>query len=263
MKTHKTPAYYRAPLTKRADIVSWLVDRATHENGRPGYGPFTFNVKCYDADLSFGNLVAVIGSEIPSDSIRYLAECRAKLQGMNNDDLWNEAAQDACENVTAGEISRMLWNGSAPIAKWEFAGRSGGWLTLTSFDGIKLAPHDGEYILTDPETPYRWLHRLYRFLVQCTHDFRREAVKREVEYKAAFNFFLNHCMDIPDDETYLVNAKTEQEKAVVLRKEAEDLLYQGIRNGESMVNLTEIQARTMAQVLQDDIENAGWKLIKI
>lgn len=211
----KTPKYYRAPLIKRSDIVAWLVDRATVSNARRGYGLFTFNVKCHNYDLSFGNLLAIEtkAGDLPCDSIPYLLECRERLTHQESESLYQTAIENAGRSVMENDGYRMLWDDNGAIADWAFDGRSGGWLCLTSFDGVTLKPFD-EDILTDPETAYVWLRSLYRFLVQCDHDFRREAVKSEIEWQAASTFFHNTCSDVQTAEMRAAKQAKQDEETI-------------------------------------------------
>jgi hypothetical protein len=82
----------------------------------------------------------------------------------------------------------MLWDGDKAIAEWSFGGRSSGWLCLIGFENHAIECADDLKGLE-----YPMLRRLYRFIVQCGHDFRSEAIHREVEYQAAFNLFANAC----------------------------------------------------------------------
>lgn len=191
----KTPSYYRAPLTKRAAIIAWLLARP---NSRPSYGLFTFNVKIYNVDLSFDNL-AKQDVGVPDQSARYLAECRKRH---NENELYDMAIEDMRDSINDTDSYRMLWDGEAnQIAEWTFDGRSGGWLVLKSFDDKDLENLARDYDLADilEDASYVWLRRLYRFLVQCDHDFRREALVCELVYQAAFNFFHNVCSDVLTD----------------------------------------------------------------
>lgn len=192
----KTPAAYAAPLRSRAAILAFL---ATAANSRPGYGLFAFNVKAYSVDLSFDNLAkrARESGELSADvSPRYLAECRELHDA---DRLYEWAIERARESVTDCDTHRILWDGSETLAEWSFAGRSGGWLVLESFEGVPLRNGlDAQGIIEGMAYPQ--LRRLYRFIVQCLHDFRREAVKSEIEHVAAFDLFANVCAEVETDE---------------------------------------------------------------
>lgn len=217
---HRTPAYYRAPLRSRAAIVAFLKDAA---NGRPSYGLFTFNVKAYGVDLSFDNLAkrARECGELAKDaSPRYLAECRAEYEETGEGQLCEWAIEQARENVKDFDTNRMLWNGDKAIAEWSFAGRSGGWLALESFEGMELGEsavrRHGSDMLWDSiaGSSFPFLRRLYRFVVQCLHDFRREAVESEIEHQAAFALFVNLCTDVETDEQAAEREAAEGAEAV-------------------------------------------------
>lgn len=196
----KTPEYYKAPLRSRHDIVAWLLDRAK-SNPRPSYGLFCYNVKLGRLDTSFARVLAVGRDcgELACESPRYLAELES---------LWNEkvetafevGTEDAQNSVMDTDGYRMLWDGAGPIADWCFAGRSAGWLVLTKFDGVDFEQAAWASCMSQSdwavdffaEQSFRYLRNLYRFLVQCDHDFANP--EREVEYQAASYFLLN-CVD--------------------------------------------------------------------
>jgi hypothetical protein len=203
MKTkHKTPAGYVAPLRSRAAIVAWLLARA-ESNSRPSYGLFCYNVKLYRLNTDFSHAVKLAKESgvLACESDRYLAECQALWDNGSSETAFEVGTQDACESVTDDDSNRMLWDGSGAIAEWEFNGRSGGWLCLKEFDGVNLSAMDRHEFeaFTEPGmgASFPWLRNLYRFLVQCDHDFRRP--ESEVEYQAAGWFFANAVHGIKTD----------------------------------------------------------------
>ncbi len=195
---HKTPTYYRAPLKSRAEIVAFLT---TAQNSRPAYGLFAFNVKVHSTDLSFDHLtkLAIESGELSASvSKRYLDACR---ELHNEQKLYDWATESARDGVMDCETYSMLWDGNGAIANWEFNGRSGGWLVLTEFEGIKLAGRSLDFTYSDlADLPFPQLRRLYRFIVQCQHDFNPGNVRSEVEYQAAFDLFSNVCANVETDE---------------------------------------------------------------
>lgn len=202
-KRHKTPAGYVAPLKSRAAIVAWLLDRAK-SNSRPGYGLFTYNVKLHRLKTDFAHLckLARESGELAADaSPRYLAAVEA-VYDEHSRAVWESAEETARDQLTGDDTNRVLWNGDEVLAEWAFDGRSGGWLVLKSFGGVTLGAFDAEELLATPEQDggpsYKWLRNLYRFLVQCDHDFRRP--ESEVEYQAAFTLFANFAADVETDQ---------------------------------------------------------------
>lgn len=187
-KKFRTPPGYRAPLRSRAAITAWLQSRI-RQNSRPAYGLFTFNVKLHHLKTDFAHLTQLFISsgEISNPSPRYLREVEA-VYATDYDAIWQAAEETARDHVKNDSTARMLWNGEKEIAEWEFAGRSGGWLVLTEFDGTNLAGLDSDWL---QDCSFRYLRNLYRFLVQCSYDFRRP--ESEVEYQAAFMLFANYA----------------------------------------------------------------------
>ncbi len=60
---------------------------------------------------------------------------------------------------------------------------------------------------------FRTLRRLYRFIVQCLHDFRREGVRSEIEWQAAFHLFANVCRNVESDEAEAARHEAESAEA--------------------------------------------------
>jgi len=218
----KIPPGYAAPLKSRAAIVAFLTERA-NDNPRKGYGLFTYNVKLRNLRDSFTDLCKVAreaGELAPDASPRYLAEVE-DIYNDQRETIWDQAIEDAGESVLNDVGNRMLWDGPAEeIADWELAGRSGGWLALKRFDGVDLSKCDPEQFT---EFPYEWLRRLYRFLIQCDHDFRRP--ESEVEYKAAFSLFQNYARGVKTDEQQAeIEAAAEREASERAYWETRDMV---------------------------------------
>lgn len=209
---HKTPPQYITPLRSKSEILAFLKIAA---NARPQYGLFAFNVKVYRADLSFANLVEIgqtMGEIDENVSACYLAECQKRYDEEN---LYNIAIENARNSVVEDDLYRMMWDGSKPVAEWSFEGRSGGWLVLQFFEGLPLTPDAfGEDDLDD--LSFLTLRRLYRFIVQCLHDFRPEAVRGEIEHQASFILFQNLCTDIETDKE--VTKREARERAETLER---------------------------------------------
>ncbi len=183
----KRPSYYSAPLKSRAAIVAWLLERAD-ANPRKSYGLFCYNVKLHRLNTDFERAWrnALEGGYLPCTSLRFKEACRALWDNGSSETAFEVGAQDAASNVVDDDGYRMLWDGDRAIAEWDIAGRSGGWLVLKSFDGVSLGEmdrHEFEAFMEPDGASYNWLRNLYRFLVQCDHDFRRP--ESEVEYIAA------------------------------------------------------------------------------
>ena len=210
----KTPSYYVAPLRSRAEIVAFLKQAA---NERPQYGIVAINVKLYHVDLSFDHLLAMARKEgfgyVSTASPRYVAACRLVHEEIGESTLCDYAIEGARDGAIDDDGYRLIWNEDKIIADWAFDGRSSGWLVLQSFEGINMVTGNGygDAILDDLD--FRTLRRLYRFIVQSRHDFRREAVRESVEYAAAFMLFENLCHTVEIDEQEAKRLEAERSEA--------------------------------------------------
>ena len=202
-KHFKTPAGYVAPLRSKAAILAFLGDcPLTDDRGGYNYNHenylFCFNVKVHaSVDLSFDTLLAKavemgeLDKARAADSV-WVKQAREAYDKYGEEELYNLAIEDCQKSVHDCDSYKMLWNGTGAIADWAFLGRSGGWLCLTEFDGIKMDGFGKEELA---ELDFKTLNRLYRFIVQRGHDFREEAIVNEIQFNAAFSLFANLCSD--------------------------------------------------------------------
>lgn len=196
----KRPAYYAAPLRSRKQIVDFLADHTRYD--RDEALPLAWNVKLYGLDLDFDHLIEVYrnSGEYPRDARwldypEFLTPAKGKYEE-NEDNLFDSAVEAARRNIEDGEVT--LWKGDTLAVSYEFHGRSGGWLVMTSFMGDKLGgmwAADFREWLT--ELDYNKLRNLYELVVQNDHDFARKQAIAEVEYQAASLLFDIYCSDVP------------------------------------------------------------------
>ena len=198
----KTPKQYRAPLQKRSQIEAWLSDAQGFDRRAYDYKPswlFCRNVKLHGLDLSFKQLIKrateTAIDECKAEDAVWLKNAEEAFGDVNSDNLYSWAVEDAAsafigrDCVPDDDGNNMLWDGTPVDVKFQFMGRSSGWLVLTHFNGCELNRE------TDwAEWSYKDLRTLYRYLVQLAADTTREKIVAEVEYKAAFNLFVN-CFD--------------------------------------------------------------------
>lgn len=199
----KMPEYYRAPLKSKRDIIDWI----TSNFNRPYYDRndgswFHWDVSVpYKTDLSFDRLLEIldwgyIGDSdfVPKEQIIAALRQRYEDNGPDEYTLWDCAVDNARESVRDDDGYKMLWDGTDVGAEWWFLGRNGKHLCLAKFDGCDISRRIGDQdlveYLEDLHTDGK-LHTLYKFLVQCNHDFKPEYVQETVEYAAAFDLFVN------------------------------------------------------------------------
>lgn len=218
MSKSKIPEGYKAPLKKRSDIIEYL-QGGTSSQSRYYEGHtwhYCWDVKCWP-DLEFDDLVKAaisMGYEslVHMDDIHWIEDAK-QLHAEHSNSLWDWGIEDAQRDwrgntigkfgtydegapwygchAPDGDAYRMLWDGTMCDPRFAFFGRSGGWLTLTMFNGITL---DGD---CDFEDEYLWdynsLRLFYRFLVQTNHDITKTDAGVRVTECAAFTFFANIC----------------------------------------------------------------------
>lgn len=207
----RPPAHYRTPLRSRKDITKFILD-ATYQrsDGRYKYHPLCFNVKIYDLDFSFDNLLKIWqdneGVKVFHKTREWLEPAKAKLERVA-DTLCDQALEDARDDIDNDDFWRIHWDGTQFERTLVFDGRNAGWLSLTTFGRFDFTKEPADYTFgtlegTNPycKMSYPMLRELYKFIVQLKHDTRKEAVKANVEDKAAFNFFANVCQGLPEPD---------------------------------------------------------------
>ena len=208
------PEFYTTPLTARADIANYLMNRKGRYYRDHGHLLFVFNVKVYDPDLDFDHMLDLnveSGYGAGGTDPGWIEETRQRHAETDQDDLYQMGVDDAGRQVTESDCFNHLYDGTPVDVEYAFVGRSSGWIALTKFEGIKLIDPDllkdlFEGVQEDGETPTLTdvaLQRLYALIRMLEHDLTQEKAKAEVEYQAAFNFFENLCADIPTADVCL------------------------------------------------------------
>ena len=197
----RKPDYYRTPLRNRQEIVRFII-RVTNQRCYHQPHPLCFNVKCYHVNFDFDHLLK-LWNEYESDPIythdeEWLKAARQRLAVTNENSLWEWAQDDACRQFTDSDAFRTLWDGTSVNVAYSFEGRSGGWLSINSFEGCDFTERHIEETLM--EMDYAKLRKLYQLIVTLIHD--TENPSKEMEHQAAFIFFANVCSDIPQPDAY-------------------------------------------------------------
>lgn len=207
------PEAYTTPLKKRADIAAYLMNRRSRSYRDHGHLLFCFNVKVYCPDLDFDHLLDLhrqSGYAEGKDSDAYwVEEARQRYAETDQDNLLEWAIEDAGRLVADSDCYTHLCDGTQVEAEFAFVGRSGGWTALTEFEGIKMTGPDhlrnlfesGE---DDGDTlSDESLHRIYSLVRMLEYELTQEKAKSEVEFQAAFAYFVNICGDIPTSDVLL------------------------------------------------------------
>lgn len=175
--------------------------------------PFCFNVKIYRVNFDFDHLLNIYRTRFLQDpeftkSPEWLAQAKEKYEEVK-DGLFEPAIEVARAYFVGFEgqedlrADQCLWDGTPVEATFSFEGRSGGWLSINSFEGIDFTDDDiypdGEHPVRDMlmRQSFRWLRKFYKFVAMLSHDLSGNKVEDEVEFQAAIGFFENACGDIP------------------------------------------------------------------
>lgn len=224
----KKPAKYKYPLRSRAAILEWLKARKPYF-GHYEFYPLNWNVKAYGVNLDFDHLVKRF-QEWASPDIApggkyheaYLAYARKKHAQLRDDELWQWGTEEAWRSVENDDGRRMLWNDEGPQVDIEFGleGRSGGHLVVRKYDGFTFGRGRERYEWEQylDELTWKDLWYLYRMVVTWDADFTQEAARDEIEYQAAFQFFVNHV----GDESWIDESKVFRSAAIDLGAPTEE-----------------------------------------
>lgn len=198
----RKPDYYKTPLRSREAIVDFCIDAARQRGYDHRPHPFCFNVKAWGTDLSFDHLLEIFRKDVDNypwlGNEDWLQAAREKFEELDQNDLWEWGREGACGLVTDSDCYNHLWDGTPVDVEYSFEGRSGGWISLNSFDGVDFTNRDyGDIRELLLEQDYAWLRRFYQLIVMLKHDFTTEAAVSEIEHHAAFCFVENCCHGIP------------------------------------------------------------------
>ncbi len=202
-KRFKCPEYYAAPLRSKTEIIEYLKsEKYWSVRYYRGVFLFCFNVKVYQIDFSFDNLLKILANvecdfdkQKQNDST-WLAAARAVYdEQFKQDYVLENVLNDMCDDVFNTDTYHTLWDGTQVDVDFEFNGRSGGWLCISEFEGLPVRGTWEEF----DEADYAKLLKLYKFIQQCSHDFSCEMVTKEVHYQAAYR--LANLFEINDVQT--------------------------------------------------------------
>lgn len=208
------PAAYKTPLKRRADIAAYLLNRQGRYYRDHGHLLFCFCVKVHDPDLDFDHLLDLYrksgyGGDTLNDPA-WIEEAGQRHAETDQDDLFQWAIQDAGRLVTESDCFNHLYDGTPVEVEFAFVGRSGGWIALTEFEGIKMTDPEvlrqvleGKDEESEPTMSYQSLRHLYALVRMLEHDLTQDKAQAETEHQAAFNYFSNLCADIPTADVCL------------------------------------------------------------
>lgn len=199
----KIPEKYRVAVRQhgasRAAAIRYLEAIGGYSSRNERYA-FSWNVKAYNVDFAADNLYthdaagdfAHLRDKCKNDGERgvlYGYFCSV-LGGMLSP-LWDIATEEAWESFK--EDSNTFWGDELDI-EWGLAGRSGGHLVLCSVEGYDCSMRDEDLIEAmqekESDGTYVMSHRrvatVFLLCLQTSLDWPREAVGKEVEYRAAW-----------------------------------------------------------------------------
>lgn len=150
-KPRKNASPYPTPLRSRKAIVDYVTGKNGWDDRSYDHKHhlFCFNVKIYNFDLSFDNLLKVWGDrgegnkELLASDTEYVARLRERFDenGNRENQLWEWAIETMQRTFWSDRDSKpdddgwnSLFDGSVDVhARFQFHGRSAGWLVLTEF----------------------------------------------------------------------------------------------------------------------------------
>jgi len=194
------PEAYSTPLTKRADIASYLINRRGRYYRDYGHLLFVCNVKVYSPDLDFDTLLDLYGKsgygEGKVTDASWVEEARQRHAETDQDDLYQWAIEDAGRLAMDSDCYTHLYDGTPVDVEYAFVGRSGGWIALTKFEGVKLI--DPEYLRDlfegdeeDGDRPTlsdEALQRLYALVRMLEHDLTPEKSRGRGQASSRLHF---------------------------------------------------------------------------
>ena len=170
-----------------------------------GCFPLNYYVKADHVDLDFDHLWEKYAPEHmpaevkdvvknPEFAAAYEMVARREYDRIEQNTLWEWGQEGAWNSVTDSDTFGSLWSGGTYKCKFGLYGRSGGHLCVEEAVGFNLnkKPEDLYNELNDPEyTRIEDLRILYKLARQWEVDFTAKKASAEIEYQAAWQFFVN------------------------------------------------------------------------
>jgi len=186
----KKPDYYKTPLKKKKDIAGFIIDHTSNRAYERDWHPFCFNVKIPFVDLSYDHLLNIY-QENYGEVLAFEAKQR-EVQNNENEN-WEYVIDRMRDDVTDSDLFKYLWNGNKVEVQYSFEGRSGGWLSINSFEGVDFNEwswYSSQYRETNLlEQNYSWLRKFYQLVVMLVHDTNNSSLKLNFEtYSSEFLF---------------------------------------------------------------------------
>jgi hypothetical protein len=204
----KTPPQYRSPLRSRKEIIDFLINTTEQRIYDYKPHPFCFNVKVRRLDFDFDHLLKIF-QQMEDDPIYthepdWLEAAKQRYEDTNINDFCDSVMDDARQRFL--DQDHVLYDGTSIKATFSFEGRSGGWLSINSFEGhdftanyeygSRVSLESLRELLTG--LPYPVLRRLYKFVVILKVEVNNR--EEELEFQGAYSFFGNVCADIPQPD---------------------------------------------------------------
>lgn len=201
---------YTFPHRSRKDKVDYLLSNGGYGgfNSRPYQYALAYNVKAYNADLTFDHLWEKYASEFVGDIlsdkelqdlevlVQFRGFCKEQYDEIG-DALYSLSQEAACSSVMDSDTYAMVYNRNAvEKVTFGFVGRCGGHCVVEEVNGLSLRYSSDvdleEAFRQDLEAlSFQELHTLYSLARQWEVDLTPDHASSEVEYQAAFNFFVN------------------------------------------------------------------------
>lgn len=192
------PEAYKMKTRSREGMTEAIVD-ITNQRAYHNHYLLCFNVKCYNVDLDLLNLISLWreyeGDQPYTHNLNWLCAVKKKYEEVK-DRLFEWAIEAARLQFEESDLFHTLYDGTELSVEYQFVGRCGGWLAITRFEKypFTVGP-DLEESLAQME--YAELKKLYQLILVIHDATKRSKIKKEIELQAAYNFFLNVCVDIP------------------------------------------------------------------
>jgi hypothetical protein len=186
----KKPDYYKTPLRKKSDIAGYIVQNTNNRSYQRDWHPFCFNVKIPSVDCSYDHLLKIY-QENYGEAKKVSREVQKEKDYESSN--WEYVIERMRDDVTGSDLFKYLCGGTQIRVEYSFEGRSGGWLSINSFEGVDFNEwswYSSQYREANLiEQDYSWLRRFYQLVVMLVHDTKESSLKNIFEtYSAEYLF---------------------------------------------------------------------------
>lgn len=213
---------FKYPLRSRKDMVEYIVYKSRAGNlcyQNRTYYPLAWNVKVNNVNLDFDNLYKIyrgIHGELNPTQLLAVKQAFEEEYGVDKyattskqesarSNLYDIAVDSARDSLSDDCTYRTTWDGTKYDIEWCFTGRSGGYASVSEYEGHDLSDMGNDARFEDwlneledeyeDKSPYvrdyAFIRKMYKFVVEMDALLDSKSADAAVEDAASYFIFFN------------------------------------------------------------------------